>query len=141
MVSRRELLSGSALGLTGLGGAATGTDQGAQEVDLRPVLNGLRDLRDEMLRNAPALAVSREVIAQIRRAQKQHFRVNGRFPVWIEVGVDVWECVYDWHIRNQQPLTVGRDSGGRYTIAFFFSTLIGRSDVEPSYMGAPYDER
>lgn len=141
MVSRRELLSGGVVSLTGMGGAATRVDQSTQEVDLRPVVNGLRELRDEVQRHAPGLAVSREVIAQIRRAQKQHFRVNGRFPVWIEVGVDVWECVYDWHIRNQQSLTVGRDSGGRYTIAFFFSTLIGRSDVEPTYVGAPYDER
>lgn len=141
MVSRRELLSGSVMGLAGVGGVGAPSDQGTRDLDLRPVLNGMRELRDELQRNANALAVSRDVIAQIRKAQKQHFRVNGRFPVWIEVGVDVWESVYDWHIRNQQALTVGRDSGGRYTIAFFFSTLIGRSDVEPTYIGQPYDER
>ena len=141
MVSRRELLSGSVLSLAGAGGVARRDDRSPQDVDLRPVVDGLRGLRDEVARYASGLAVSRDFISQIRKVQKQHFRTNGRFPTWIDVGIDVWESVYDWHIRNQQPPTVSREAPGRFTITFFFSTIVGRPDVEPNYISMPYDER
>jgi hypothetical protein len=140
MVSRRELLSGGVLSLAGAG--APGEPQGAQEeVDLGPVLKGLEGLKAELAQHTSALAVSKDYITQLRRIQKQHFRTNGRFPAWVDVGIDVFESVYDWHIRNQQPLNVSREAPGRFTIPFFFSTIVGRPDVEPSYISVPYDER
>ncbi len=144
MVSRRELLSGGVLSLAGAGAVAPREGGSLQEVDLRPVTDALRELRTELAGYTNYVcgpAPSREHLAQIRRVQKQHFRTNGRFPAWIEVGVDVWESVYDWHVRHQQPATVSREASGRITILFFYSTLIGRADVEPGYIGMPYDER
>jgi hypothetical protein len=141
MVSRRELLSGGVLSLAGAGAVAPREATGVQDVDLEPVLKGLEGLRTELAQYATGLAVSRDYIGQLRRIQKQHFRTNGRFPAWIDVGIDVFESVYDWYIRNQQPLTVTREAPGRFTIPFFFSTIIGRPDVEPNYISMPYDER
>ena len=142
MVSMRELLSGGVLSLAGAGAGVPNEPTGVQEqVDLGPVLRGLDGLRAELAQNANGLAVSRDYITQLRRIQKQHFRTNGRFPAWIDVGIDVFESVYDWYIRNQQPLTVTREAPGRFTIPFFFSTIIGRPDVEPNYISMPYDER
>lgn len=142
MVTRRDLISGGIVaGLAGGGAPAHGADTPPQEVDLRPIADGLRDVRDELRQQQAALAVSRELISQIRRAQKLHYRAHGRFPVWIDVGTDVFESVYDWHVRNLQPLTVGREPNSRYTIVFFFSTIVLRPDVEPNYISVPYDER
>ena len=144
MVSRRELLSGGVFSLAGAGGTIR-RDDVAQDVDLRPALTsisgGITGLREELQRDTAGLAVTRDYIFQIRKVQKQHFRTNGRFPTWIDVGIDVWESVYDWHIRNQQPPTVSREAPGRFTITFFFSTIVGRPDVEPNYISMPYDER
>jgi hypothetical protein len=51
----------------------------------------------------------------------------------------VWEALYDWHVRYQQPLNVQRTADGRYVMAFMFTTLILRPDQAPDYIGPPFD--
>jgi hypothetical protein len=144
MVSRRELLSGGVLSLAGAGGAAR-RDEVPQDIDLRPALSatsgGVAGVREQLERDTAGLAISRDFISQIRKVQKQHYRTHGRFPIWIDIGIDVFESVYDWHIRNLQVPTVARDAAGRITVSFFFSTLTCRPDFEPNYISAPYDEK
>jgi hypothetical protein len=135
------LTRGTLAGLVGAVAPADTQGTGTQEINLKPVTEALSGIRDELRHDPAAVAVSRDVIGQIRRAQKQHFRTNGRFPAWIDIGIDVFECVHDWHVRNLQQVMVGHDGTGRYTVTFFFSTLVLRPDVEPSYISTPYDER
>ncbi len=78
-------------------------------------------------------------IQQVREAQKIFLRGNAKFPDYLDVGVDVWLSIYDWHIRWQQPLSVGRDPAGRYTLPLMGTQLIMRLDTLPNYIGLPYD--
>jgi len=144
MVSRREMITrGTLAGLVGAVAPADAHAQGREwgDINLKPVWDALNSIRDELRHDPASVAVSRDVIGQIQKAQKQHFRTNGRFPAWIDIGIDVFECVHDWHVRNLQQVMVGHDGTGRFTVTFFFSTLVLRPDVEPGYISAPYDER
>jgi len=51
----------------------------------------------------------------------------------------VFYDVYDWHVRNQQALTIGRTPDNRLTIKFMFTTLMVRLDTDPFYYGTPFD--
>jgi len=57
------------------------------------------------------------------------------------VGVGVWESLYDWDVRHQQPLNVTRTGDGRYAMAVAFTTLILRPDQSDNYIGFGFDTR
>lgn len=78
-------------------------------------------------------------VNQVREQQRIWLRANHRYPDFIEIGVGVWESLYDWHVRYQQPLNVQRTADGRYVMAFMFTTLILRPDQAPDYLGPPFD--
>jgi len=48
---------------------------------------------------------------------------------------------YDWHMRLQQPLVLGRDANGRYTMMLGFTALVLRQDAVANFIGIPYDNR
>jgi hypothetical protein len=56
------------------------------------------------------------------------------------VGLSVWEDVYDWHVRVQQPLSVSRLTDGRYALAFMFTQLVLRHEMAANYVGPGYDK-
>ena len=66
---------------------------------------------------------------------------NQKYPDVMEVGYGVFHAMYDWHIRNRVPLTVGRAADGRYGLVFMFTRLILRPDAVPDFIGLPYDQR
>jgi hypothetical protein len=78
-------------------------------------------------------------IARVREQQRLFLRSAGRYPEYVEVGVQVWEAVHDWHVTYRQPLSMTRASDGRYTMAFMFTTLLLRPDLDPDYVGYPFD--
>jgi hypothetical protein len=148
MVSRRLALRGGVLGVIGgvlSGGDAhaepaaaagtnaqrAGTDEGSDRIAA-----SIDRLRDE-LRNERVFSE----IAAIREAQKTFLRVNLKFPDYIDVGTDIWFAVYDWHVRWQQPLTLGRDPLNRYTIVINQTAVVLRPDSVPSFISLPYDSK
>lgn len=136
---RRQALVASALGGFGLlNGTASAAQTPSASADrhLDRMADALTDLRDE-LRNERSFAE----IAPVRTAQKSFLRLNGKLPDFIEVGVDIWFAVHDWHIRWQLPVSGGRDAQGRQTLAVTGTQVVLRSDVLPSYLGPPYDAR
>jgi hypothetical protein len=80
-------------------------------------------------------------INSIRDAQRTFLRANLKMPDYIEVGGGPWFSLYDWHVRWQQQLNLGRDAQGRYTILFMGTTVILRADSPDSFMSLPYDVR
>jgi hypothetical protein len=80
-------------------------------------------------------------IQAVRNKQIDFLRAQGKFPDYVDVGVDVWFGVYDWHVRHLQPLTLGRDSSGRYTVTLLTTTLVLRMDADTRFIGVPYDAR
>jgi hypothetical protein len=57
------------------------------------------------------------------------------------VGTDIWQDVYDWHVRYNQPMTISRDAQGRMTIMVMTTMVIMRPDLGATYIGLPYDNR
>jgi hypothetical protein len=80
-------------------------------------------------------------IMAVRTKQMEFVKAQGKFPDFIDVGIDIWHAVHDWHIRLQQQLVFGRDTVGRYTLMLGFTALVLRSDSVASYISTPYDSR
>jgi hypothetical protein len=98
------------------------------------VARKLDDLREEVRRQAAF-----DEIAPVRSAQLDFLRVNHKFPDYIELGTTHWFNVHDWHVRWQQPLTLGTDAAGRHYILFMQTRLVLRPDVLPSFISQPFD--
>jgi hypothetical protein len=84
-------------------------------------------------------APSWQTVDQIRERQRTFLRVNQRFPDRIDVGVRIWERMYDWHILNQRELKIGRAADGRLEMEFMFTGLVLRTDFPDLEIGVPYD--
>src|SRR5262245_9555270 len=144
MIPRRNLVTGGLVG--GVLGALRGDDveaapagaPGADVTDdmVAKVVGAIAGLRTEIqsLKSFPE-------IAPVRDVQLTHLRANGKFPDYLDVGTNLWYAVHDWHIRWQQPLTLGRDNLGRYTLLFGQTTLILRVEAMPAFIGVPYDNK
>jgi hypothetical protein len=142
MVQRRSVIAGTVLGgaLSALSmpAEAAGSQAAGQTSDrlLEEVARAVRTVRDEIERQYTFWE-----IAAVRDQQRTFLRANGKFPDFIEVGSDVWQRVYDWHVRFQQPIALGRTAEGRYTILLLATNLVMRPDLAPGYIGIPYDSR
>ena len=142
MLDRRQVLTMGGL----LGALVPGSEAGAEGVG-----NGVGQMSDRYAQDAvnAIKAIGAAIIAQqsfdaitpIRTRQLEFLRGQGKFPEFIDVSPDVWMGVYDWHVRFQQPLTVARDTVGRYTLTLGFTLLVLRPDVLPGFISVPYDNR
>ena len=141
MIDRRQLLSVAGL-LGALAPAGEGAAYGEAQVSDRAaadVVTALQKISSAI--TTVAAQASFDSIAPLRTRQADYLRANGKFPDFIDVSVDAWMAAYDWHVRFQQPLTMGRDATGRYTLMFGFTALVLRPDVAPNFISAPYDAR
>ena len=141
MVGRRDIL-GSSL-LAGFGGvfaesAAPEPTALAAEDTSEAAASAIDRLRTTIERQSTPSTVS-AAIAAIRQQQRTYIRSHDKYPDFIEVGLGVFEEVYDWHVRYQQPINATRLTDGRYMIAFMFSNLILRPDQALDYVGFGFD--
>ena len=140
MIDRRELLKVGGLlggGLAAGGGNAEAAAYGVGEVSdksAQDIVNALRAIT-----TAVYAVQSFDAINPIRMRQNDHLKATSKFPDFIDIGVDVWSSVYEWHVRMQQPLVLGRDVAGRYTMLVNFTQLVLRPDVTSGYISVPYD--
>jgi hypothetical protein len=138
MIDRRQLLTVSGLlgALSPAGGAdaASGAGQQLSPQAAQDIITALRDIKLTI-----AAGVSFAEILSVRTRQVDYLKARGKFPDFIDVGADVWYGAHDWHVRLQQPLVVGRDATGRYTLMLGFTALVLRPDVVPSFISPPYD--
>lgn len=145
-MKRRDLLGSGVLG--GLIGAIGGGDQPVEaaaepaaqrqqnQQDFKEIVDAIDRLRDQFSTQRQFTEV-----APIREAQRLFLRANHKMPDFIEVGASHWFQLYDWHIRWQQELNLGRDAQGRYTILFMGTTVIMRPENQDNYISQPYDVR
>jgi hypothetical protein len=139
-MERRHLVSGGLL--AGLAGAfgfpaeASATAQRRDEPDERTAaaIDELRKVVERGQQVSPELA-------RIREQQRIFMRANQKFPDYIEIGVGVWEGVYDWHVRHQRPVTITRTSDGRYAMPLTETLLLLRPDQAESFVGFGFDVR
>ena len=142
MVERRDVIGGGlAAGLAALFGDAAA--QGAQTTQ-RTVPT------DDDANTAKALDALRVMlehrhesqdIRQIRSQQRTFLKANQKFPDFIDIGIDVWERLHDWHVKNRQPLTVLRTNDGHYGMPFMATTLLLRPEQTAGYISWGYDVR
>jgi len=78
-------------------------------------------------------------IDEVRRQLRSWLKSHQKYPDFLEVGADIWEAVYDWHVKYQQPIVARLMADGRYAITFMFTTVILRADQPDVYIGYPYD--
>jgi hypothetical protein len=141
MLTRREMLSAGLLQT--MPGSVTPTVVVGDQATER-IIQALDRIERE-IRNAwttCGLPVCPEVDT-IRVQQRTFLRGHQKFPDFIEVGITVWERVYDWHVRTLQPVTVTRREPGAFytmTMAAGPTRLILRPDVDDRFVGFPYDE-
>lgn len=138
MVQRRNLMgAGLAASLAALVAGEEAEAAAAQRDDgSREVSNEVRQLRQAIETNFNRPWTS---IARIREQQRIWLRANHKYPDFIELGADVWDALYDWHVRYQQPINMTRSADGRYLMAFMFTTFILRPEQAPDYIGPPFD--
>jgi hypothetical protein len=140
MVARRRLLGGGVLGGV-LGVLAADRAESADAASQRQSEN-MTEVTDAIDKLRQELRTERlfTELTGVREAQVRFLAANGKFPDFIEVGTDVWWALHDWHIRWQQPITIGRDAIGRYTILLMQTIVIMRPETKDS-IGAPYDNK
>jgi len=118
---------------------AAGGEPAVQDAEgrrLEEVATAVRAVRDEIARQ-----YSFWEITAVRDQLRTFLRANGKFPDFIETGSDIWQQVYDWHVRYQQPIALGRTAEGRYTILLVATAVVLRPDMSPTFIGIPYDGR
>jgi hypothetical protein len=144
MMSRRSVLGAPAIGglLASLAPAAAEAEVPAPQAEqaMEGVSRAVRELRDSLREDLRRQSTFWE-LAPVRDATKNFLRAAGKFPDFLEVGTEIWHQVYDWHVRYQQPLSLGRNPEGRYTMMLMGTTLVMRVEVQPNYVGIPFDNR
>jgi len=109
----------------------------ASERQLTEITDALKDLRKAI--EAPQGPFVE--ILPIRQKQVDYLKATNKFPDFIDVGLDVWFAVHDWHIKHLQQPALGRDANGRYTMSVMGTQLVMRPDLVPTFISAPYDSR
>src|SRR2546428_2140965 len=137
MVDRRQLLKTAMFGgFAARPSVAAAAAQSIPERQTQEIVDVLKNVS-----KAIDTAHSFTEIAEVRLRQVVFLRAEQKFPDFIDVGVDVWMGVYDWHVKHHLPMTLGRDANNRYTIILLATTLVLRPDTVPTYIGTPYENR
>jgi hypothetical protein len=139
MVERRTLLStscaasvGALLSANPASGAAAQSDDTQNSIRIARAIDELRESLERQPQTAQALL-------RIRDQQHTFLKANHKFPDFLEVGIGIWEQIYDWHVANQQPPTIRRVADGRYVMTEMFTSLILRPDQDERFIGFGFD--
>jgi hypothetical protein len=140
MLSRRELLMSGALASRvrpAEAGQQPQQQRRTQDPNDAAIDGDLKDIRDAV-REVSRLTPSAD-ITLIQERQRFHFKANQRFPSYIEVGLQVWQRLFMWHLENHLPLKAGQTPDGRMGLEFMFTTLILKPELPDTMVGNPYD--
>jgi hypothetical protein len=140
-MERRAVVGGSLLtGLSTLMSPASAEAAASAAADLEGVSDSIDQLRRTVERQFANVYTDKwQGVAKIRQQQHTWMRSTQKYPDFIEVGLDVWDNIYDWHVVHQQPLSVTRTSDGRYSMVFMFTTLLLRPDQAADFVGFAFD--
>jgi len=128
-------LSASTVAASPAGAAAAA----AAADDDQLVAGALGELRRALQQQIDFEQAPWRAIGRVREQQRTYLRASQKYPDFIEVGLQVWDSVYDWHVATQQPLSVARLADGRYAMTFGFSTLVLRHDLDAGHIGFGFD--
>lgn len=132
MLSRRELIAGGGA-MPMAGGAAAAQ----RDADLGGIREDLQGIRAALAWNA----VVTPTVTELRNRQRQFYKLNQRFPQYIDVGMAVWERMQDWHIAHQRPLNIQAAGDGRFMMEFVMSILVLKYELAENDIGQGYDRQ
>lgn len=145
-MTRRTLFGGGLAAGLGAMAIAPPAAAAAQNAGEERVVAAIRELRGTL---EEGVAVERSMgdaerapwraVARIREQQHVFLRASQKYPDFIEVGIQVWDGVYDWLVRTHQPIMVTRIADGRYTMGFAFTTLVLRPEQDANFVGFGFD--
>jgi len=141
MLERRHLVKGSLIaGLVAAAATAEAqppvpavADDGASAA----AINRFRETVERQF--SEVYAAKWRGLMRVRQQQRTWLQSSRKYPDFLEIGLDVWDNVYDWHVAFQQPLNVTRLADGRYTMSYMFTTLLLRPDQSPDFVGYAFD--
>jgi len=138
MVQRRDLVGGGLVaGLASMMAPAAEADAAVDDQQSTTAINRLRETFE---RQFDQVYSSRwRGVSRVREQQRTWLMSTRKYPDFIEIGIDVWDNIWDWHVVYQQPLSVTRVADGRYAMSFMFTTLLLRSDQKPDFVGYAFD--
>lgn len=140
MVERRDVIGGGLVAsltaaFAGPAGAQARRDPVDDAADMK-----VADAIDKLRQSIEHQHESAEV-AQIRSQQRTFLKANQKFPDYMDVGIDIWERMHDWHVRTQQPVNIIRNNDGHYGMVFGVTTLLLMPQQVGSYISWGYDNR
>ena len=136
-MERRDVVGGGLVGLTALlGAAAPAAGAAAQRGNDEAIANAVARVSNLVQR---AFLPPYAELADIREQQHTFIKAAQKYPDFIDVGLNVWDRVYDWHIRNQITPPVSRREDGRYVMPVMLTTIVLRPEQQDNYVGFGYD--
>jgi hypothetical protein len=140
-MERRAVVGGSLIAsLSTLMSPAGSEAAAAAASDLEGVSDSIDQLRKTVERQFANVYTNRwQGVARIREQQHTWMKSTQKYPDFIEIGIDIWDNIYDWHVVHQQPVNMTRMSDGRYSMVFMFTTLLLRPDQAADFVGYSFD--
>jgi len=138
MVQRRDLMSGGLVaGLASMMAPAASAEAVVDDEQSTQAINRFRETVERQFEQSYS---SRwRGVTSVRQQQRTWLQATRKYPDFMEVGLNVWDNIWDWHVVYQQPLNVTRVADGRYGMSFMFTTLLLRPDVNPDFVGYAFD--
>ena len=132
--------------LTGLGATALAAGTPAEQdpnqqdrADCERVAKEIAALGDTLQRQFEAADAHWRVPRLVMEQQRVFLKAGHRYPEFVEVGPAAWAGLVEWHVRERQEADVSRLADGRYTMAFNFSTIVLRADLDDNSVSFGYD--
>jgi hypothetical protein len=150
MISRREVVTAGVLGTLAGSTADLSAEARVERAKVEAaqddagIIRALNQIEQELERlNGVVDSTSRvttgSYLGEIRARFTTHLRAAGKFPEFMEIGIEPFYEVYDWHVRHQQQIQITRISEQRFAIQWMFTQLIMRYEQDPKHLGIPFD--
>jgi len=143
MIGRRHVLTAgglfgamSATMLAGTGNTPASAVGQPSERASQEIIQALKDIGA-----AIDAQQSSSEIRPVKQRMLDFLKAEGKFPDYMEVGIDHWMAAYDWHVKHLRPITIERDANGRYQLVLMFTRLVLRPEAAPTLIGTPFDNR
>jgi hypothetical protein len=141
LYTRRAVAEGLLMGIPAAGALEAGAAGQQRQTSSAASDREVADVADQLRDMVSLLRVQGDppVIQRIREIQHVFLRANSKFPDYVEIGIGVWQQLYDWHIHTHQALSIGRVPDGRYGMQALMSTFVLRTDSQPDFIGQATD--
>lgn len=142
MISRREVVTA---GMFGTLAAANPSTLAEIQSDVTALREGFKNLdtsldaiKSSMDQGMRGNSMNFGNVGTVKNTIQKWAATSGRFPEYLDIGLDVFYDVYDWHIRHNQQIQIARVADQRLMILFMFTQLILRWENQGNYVGTPY---